>query len=178
MGEALGRTIGDFWAWSSSDLLSNATRGIFAEFIVAAALGLAIEDVRTEWAEYDLEVPDPRRISIEVKSSAYIQSWDQLRDSKISFDIRKTQQFSAETNSYCGECARRAMVYVFALLAHRDRASIDPLNMDQWRFYVVPTTELDKLGDQKRISLAKIQKLTHEVRFSELRDSVLQAVPI
>lgn len=29
-----------FWQWSTSDLVSNATRGVLAEYIVARALGL------------------------------------------------------------------------------------------------------------------------------------------
>jgi len=29
----------DFWRWSVSDILSNATRGRFAEFIVGTAVG-------------------------------------------------------------------------------------------------------------------------------------------
>jgi hypothetical protein len=39
----LGFTVLDFWQWSSSDLVSNSTRGCIAEFIVARALGLDME---------------------------------------------------------------------------------------------------------------------------------------
>ena len=60
-----------FWQWSCSDLLSNATRGIVAEFLVARALGTAVYGVRYEWAAHDLEAPDG--ITIEVKSAAYLQ---------------------------------------------------------------------------------------------------------
>lgn len=31
-------TVGDFWRWAYSDILSNRNRGIFAEFLVGAAL--------------------------------------------------------------------------------------------------------------------------------------------
>ena len=62
-----------FWQWSMSDLLSNATRGILAEFIIAKALDIKTI-VRDEWAAYDLITEDG--IKIEVKSAAYIQSWD------------------------------------------------------------------------------------------------------
>ncbi len=34
----------DFWKWSVSDLLSNATRGRLAEFIVATALGINVKE--------------------------------------------------------------------------------------------------------------------------------------
>jgi hypothetical protein len=47
-------TVLDFWQWTASDLVSNATRGLVAEFIVASALGLAAR-VRDEWQAYDLE---------------------------------------------------------------------------------------------------------------------------
>lgn len=32
-------TLGDFWSWAYSDLLSNGNRSVFAEFIVGIALG-------------------------------------------------------------------------------------------------------------------------------------------
>jgi hypothetical protein len=37
----------------------------------------------------------------------------------------------------CGDAPdakRQADVYVFALLAHEDRTTIDPLDLDQWKF--------------------------------------------
>ncbi len=40
-GAALATSALDFWRWSASDLLSNATRGRLGEFIVAMSLGLA-----------------------------------------------------------------------------------------------------------------------------------------
>src|SRR6266851_1966408 len=42
----LGLTLSDFWRWSLSDLVSNATRGRLAEFIVADALGISTRGVR------------------------------------------------------------------------------------------------------------------------------------
>jgi hypothetical protein len=46
----LGFDLADFWAWSVSDLVSNATRGRLAEYLVARALGLSTAGVRNEWA--------------------------------------------------------------------------------------------------------------------------------
>ena len=37
----------EFWSWASSDVLSNATRGVLAEFIVASAAGCA-DRIRVE----------------------------------------------------------------------------------------------------------------------------------
>jgi hypothetical protein len=39
-GQKLDKSLLDFWRWNSSDLLSNATCGRLAEFIVASALGV------------------------------------------------------------------------------------------------------------------------------------------
>lgn len=63
----------DYWRWSSSDFVSNVTRGVLAEYIVARAVGVSTAEIRDEWAMYDLETPDG--ITIEVKSAAYVQSW-------------------------------------------------------------------------------------------------------
>ena len=142
----------EFWKWSFSDIVSNATRGVLAEFIVAKALGISTEGARDEWARYDLKTADG--ITIQVKSAAYLQSWHQERFSSISFDIRKTRGWDADTNKQDAEAKRHADVYVFALLAHTDKGTVDPLNVGQWRFYVVPTSKLDaRIRSQDSITL-------------------------
>ncbi len=73
-GNPLGETLLDFWRWSASDLVSNATRGVLAEYIVATALGLA-GGVRVEWDPFDLLSQEGAKI--EIKSAAYLQSWRQ-----------------------------------------------------------------------------------------------------
>jgi hypothetical protein len=57
-GQQLKFTLLDFWRWSASDILSNATRGILAEFIVATAANIDITKVRDEWGAFDLVTPD------------------------------------------------------------------------------------------------------------------------
>lgn len=43
---------------------------------------------------------------------------------------------------------------------HKIQDTIDPLDMDQWDFYILPTSVLDdKVGDQKRIGLNSLIKL-------------------
>jgi hypothetical protein len=132
----------DFWQWNMSDLVSNATRGVLAEYIVARALGISTSGVRAEWAAYDLKMPDGTRI--EVKSAAYIQTWAQRNLSSISFGVAKRLAWDAETNSTDLIPNRHADVYVFALLAHKDKATIDPLDLNQWQFWAVPTRVLNE----------------------------------
>src|SRR4051794_33883063 len=95
-GEPLGFDLLSFWQWMASDLVSNPTRGRLAEYIVARALGLALDDIREEWAAFDLETKTGMRI--EVKSAAYLQSWHQAQESAINYVIRKTRAWDAEKN--------------------------------------------------------------------------------
>ena len=83
----------DFWRWNCSDILNNAMRGVFAEFLVASDLGILSEN-RVEWDAYDLITEDG--IKIEVKSSAYLQSWKQNKLSSIKFDIRPTRGWDSK----------------------------------------------------------------------------------
>lgn len=176
-GAATAFTISDFWRWSVSDLVSNATRGRLAEYIVARALGIATDGVRDEWAPYDLITADGVRI--EVKSAAYLQSWHQTALSKISFSIRKARIWDPETNLLDDTPVRAADVYVFALLAHQEKVTLDPLKLDQWEFYVVPTRVLDERArSQHSITLVSLKGLAAPVRFSELVTKLRSAVAI
>jgi hypothetical protein len=150
----------DFWAWSTSDLMSNATRGVLAEFIVAMSLGQK-KKVRSEWEAYDLVY---KGIKIEIKSAAYIQSWFQKEYSKIQFDIRKTRAWDYDTNKISKEALRQADIYVFALLKHNDQKTINPLNLNQWIFYILSRKKLDKiLPNAKTIGLKKLEELNPKI---------------
>lgn len=67
-------TVTDFWRWAFSDLRTNALRGVLAEHLVASALGVA-DETRIEWDGHDVTTTDGVRV--EVKSSAFLQSWPQ-----------------------------------------------------------------------------------------------------
>jgi len=180
-GRDLGPTLFDFWRWSLSDLVSNATRGLLAEFIVAKALGISTPSVRDEWSAFDLQTPEG--LKVEVKSAAYIQTWYQSSLSKISFRTPKTRAYDPNTNQLDFEAKRRADVYVFAVLAHQDKSTIDPLNVDQWEFYVVPTATLDaRTRSQYGITLPTLKELANKglasesVTYGELHDTVKRFV--
>ena len=79
--------LSDFWSWNQSDLIENRTRGILAEFIVKKALNIDSER-RVEWDNFDLITNTGKKL--EVKSAAYIQSWEQSKFSDIKFGISPT----------------------------------------------------------------------------------------
>ena len=154
MGEmALPFSLGDFWSWAASDLASNALRGSLAEYLVARALGIELT-VRAEWAAYDLQVPGGP--SLEVKSSTYLQTWPQREPSRPCFGIKPTVAWSPEAGTYAPSEQRRrqADLYVFALLHHLDKVTLDPMDVTQWTFHVLPRHVLDaSVGTQATISL-------------------------
>jgi hypothetical protein len=167
-------TLLDFWRWSTSDILSNATRGKFAEFIVGTAVGLNPKNSRDEWDAYDLTTEDG--IKIEVKSAAYIQCWSQKSFSKISFSIKPARYWESETNLQRGEPKRHADVYVFCHLKHKDQNTIDPLKMEQWDFYALPTYRLDNYErSQSSITINSLKKLTEPIKYSELKNEITKA---
>jgi hypothetical protein len=162
-----------FWQWSRSDLLSNATRGVLAEYLVARALGV-VDGIRDEWAAYDLITPEG--IKVEVKSAAFLQSWHQEKLSAISFRTPETKAWDPETNVLGDKSQRQADVYVFALLFHKNKATVDSMDVTQWEFYVVPTHVLnDRQRSQHSITLPSLRRLAQPVSYGELRDAVRRA---
>lgn len=167
-----GKKLIDFWQWAHSDILGNAERGKLAEFIVAMALDID-KGCRTEWDAYDLLTVD--NIKIEVKSSAYLQTWKQKNLSRIVFDIRPTRIWDENTHNYSDDRLRRSDIYVFCIFKCTDIKQADLLNFDQWEFLVVKTSELnDKLKKQKSISLNSIKKLQHKVATFEMLKDVIE----
>jgi len=165
----------DFWKWNSSDLLSNATRGRFAEFIVATATGIDLSVPRDEWAAYDLITPEG--IKIEVKSSAYIQSWFQEKLSKISFSIKPSCYWDSQTNKQSKTKSRYVDVYIMCLLATQDQEAIDPMDLDQWRFYVLSVDEINAYKrSQTSITLRSLEKLTESVLYNQIQEEIIKKV--
>ena len=161
----------DFWKWSVSDLISNATRGTLAEFIVAMAMGIDLSTVREEWDAYDLETEDG--IKIEIKTSAYLQTWFQKNYSKIIFSIKPAYFWDAKTNKTSKIKSRPSDIYVFCLLKHKDKKTVNPLKLEQWVFYVVSTEKINEFyGNKKSIQLNSLEKITECVNYSELKEKI------
>jgi hypothetical protein len=164
-------TLINFWQWLGSDLTNNAFRGMLAEFIVACDLGLDY-GIRTEWDAYDLITKEG--IKVEVKSAAYLQSWQQTKLSKIEFSICPTNAWDSDSGIYNSEKKRQADVYVFALLKHLEKLTLNPLDLDQWEFYVLPTIDLnEKIPIQRKIGLNSLIKLKPvQVKFGEINKAI------
>ena len=164
-------TIKDFWAWSASDLMSNATRSRFAVFIVATATNVDLGIPRQEWEPYDLLTPEG--IKIEVKSSAYIQSWHQKQLSTITFSIKPARSWNSKNGELESIAKRHADIYVMCLLKNMDQNTINPLDLDQWDFYVLSRPELDNYKrSQHSITLKSLENLTKPVTYSGMFEEI------
>jgi hypothetical protein len=140
----VGATVRDFWSFALSDLQSNVTRGVLAEFLVARAVG-AEESVRASWDNYDVTAPDGTRI--EVKSAAYLQSWRQRTHSQIRFNGLSGLRWDDEAG-WGEEREVRADVFVFGVQICRTHADFDPLDVGQWEWYVAPARRVAENGSR------------------------------
>ena len=174
-GTSLGFRLLDFWCWCNSDLLSNAARGRLAEYLVALDLGVA-DKVRSEWVAYDIKTSSG--LTVEVKSASYIQSWLQRRDSTITFDVRPTLGWDPDTAKFGAVRRRQSDAYVFAYCGIETAPTIDPLNMEQWLFYVVATRVLDEaFAGQKTVSLEGLRRLEPvTVGFGGIGDAIRKVI--
>lgn len=146
-------TLQDFWEWAYSDLVGNTARGKLAEYIVATAVGCESE-IRPTWESFDLLSPEG--IKIEVKSSAYLQSWKQEKFSQITFGIAESHDWDGFARA--AEKKRQADVYVFCVLKHKVPETLNPLDLTQWEFYPVATRRLNAcFKQQKSLTLGSLR---------------------
>ncbi|MBP1947128.1 hypothetical protein [Virgibacillus litoralis] len=159
------KQIVDYWKWAYSNINTNSERGIFAEFLVGSALG-TLGTGRVEWDIADVEY---RRKLIEVKSSAFVQEWEQKKLSVPQFNIAKKYEFGEYTTSR----DRHAQIYIFALLFEKVRNIMDPLNIEQWEFYILSTKNINEhFGVQKSVSLKPLKNVCHPVNYDDIKSVV------
>ena len=173
-------SVKDFWQYEYSQLLGLSAE--IAEFLVARALGIDKAENVNYWTAYDMAYRNKR---IEVKASVYIHPWNTKISKSRSFSIEPTN------NAYWGNGSdgvsrgkirsRQSEIYVFCLNRNKDLDHVDPLRVDDWVFYVVPTYVINNYcrnnPNQKTISLSAVQRLAKAgVGFPELRARVDSAI--
>jgi hypothetical protein len=110
-------------------------------------------------------------LKIEVKTSAYWQTWKQEKRSRPVFAIPKKHGWKGETSQWDDEIRRHADIYVFCLYAeeNQSKARENILDTNHWKFYIVPT---EKLPEQKTIGLSSLQRLTDSFSFGEIESRI------
>lgn len=154
-GIPIGLSIIDFWQFQYSNIWDM--QEYIAEFLIAKSLDLKTPQNCNGWTLWDILYRDYR---IEIKSSAYYHSW--RSDGKISkkrvFNI--TKAFSRYKDS-TSEYKRQNDVYIFCLNIGHTKDESNPLHLENWQFYIIPTKTINEIcKDNKTISLGQIQKIT------------------
>lgn len=169
-GNSAGFSVLDFWAFQHSNIWDVQEE--IAEFIVAKALGQDMPYNKNGWTLWDMNYRGKR---IEVKETGYYHSW--RTDGKVSkqrtFGITKAYSRYKDNTS---EFKRQNDIYVFCLILGETKEASNPLVLENWRFWVVPTSTINRLcGDNKTISLGRVKRITEleeGVGYGELREAV------
>ena len=150
-------SIKDFWSWAYSDLYNTVNRGKFGEFIVASATGAENANNLTDINFNAFDLLYKGKYRIEVKTSAMIKS---NRMPIPSFSIAKASLADENGNYIDGAPKQRnSDIYVFCVFKADDEEQ-DPLDLDNWEFYVVATKTIDEmLGDQKTVRFTRLLEL-------------------
>jgi len=190
-GDEIFKNVGDrkfsvleFWRYGFSNLNSNVLRGAFAEFIVENTLRKNNEiDVRNPWGDSDVIAPNGKRI--EVKCCSYVQDWDQEDYSKISWSGLKAKHLfyaSLDRSMVSTHLSERPIdyksdIYVLSLFKHKDHATLDILDMDQWCFWVLTKDKIKEITKNgNSVSLIKLQKFGIEpISFSYLNKAIFNS---
>lgn len=158
-----------FHQYSFSDYLDNVVRGSLGEYLVASALDVT-DAPASSWESWDITYS---KVKIEVKTSAYSQTWKQNKLSTPRFGIQKRQGYR-EDGDLDGVSKRHADIYVFCLFTFKDfndkevaRKAV--LEIENWEFYVVATKNLP---EQDTIGLWGLGDLTKPVEFDVLKDVI------
>ena len=155
-GKPIGLKIQDFWRFKYSNIYFLLES--IAEFLVAKALGLYEPHNADWWTLYDIRYRDFR---IEVKETSYYHPWNSngVVSKQRTFGI--TMANSAYENfSSVNKHERQNDIYVFCLNKGNTREESNPLNLNNWDFYIVPTSLINRhCREQKTISLGRIKRL-------------------
>ena len=166
--EELDLSILDFWRWHFCDRFDLQDK--MAEYIVAKALGLEKAYNIRNWTLFDILYREKR---IEVKETSYYHSWqtdEEPKSKQRNFGITKAH--TEYQNSY-SPLARQNDIYVFCLKTGNTKSESDPLKLENWEFYIIPTSTINaECGDAKSVSLSRIRNMTDKVGYVDIRKTV------
>ncbi|MBR4235892.1 MAG: hypothetical protein IKR85_07505 [Clostridia bacterium] len=173
----------DYWRYTFCQLKNQ--QDTIAEYLVARALGISKAENVNSWTGYDISYKSKR---IEVKSTAYVHTWNKKKVSKVrTFSIAPSNNYYwfGRLDRNGKELARQNELYVFCLNSNKDISNADPLVVDDWDFYVVPTFRIDALcekrgnPDQKTISLNIVRKIAFRaVKWNKLSAAIQDTIEL
>ena len=122
------------------------------------------------WTLWDTTYRNKR---IEVKATAYYHLWNANGNisKQRSFGITMAHGSYDVEKSGNKDFCRQNDVYVFCLNTGITKETSNPLNLNNWEFYIVPTAVINKkCGNNKTISLGRIKSLGFSAkRYDEIK---------
>ncbi len=160
----------DFWQFQFSNIYT--LQDSIAEYIVGKALGLTKAQNTDYWTLFDIPYRNKR---IEVKETSYYHPWNE--GGKVSmqrtFGITKANS-SYENNNEENRFERQNDIYVFCLNTGDTKDASYPLNLNNWEFYIVPTSVINKhCENNKTIGLGRIRSLGYQaIQYDKIKDEI------
>ena len=160
------------------NVMGNQYRSHYVERLIAIGLGDGFKLVSDDWGGWDIEYGSDARI--EVKQSAALQKWTANlsraeKPAAGAFDIAPRKGYWINGGAtWVAAPGRHADLYIFAWHPIADFDAADHRDPTQWRFFVVPTSELPQ--DQKTISRTVVERRWRAVGFDKLRAATLSTL--
>ena len=144
---------------------------VIAEFLVEKALGMDKSFNSDYWTLYDILY---RNCRIEVKETGYYHPWNE--NGKISsqriFGITMANSNYEEKDAE-NKFERQNDIYVFCLNTGTTKETSNPMNINNWIFYIVPTSIInEQCGNNKTISLNRVKEFAKEVQYDKIKETI------
>lgn len=159
----------EFWSAKFSDVYN--IQEYMAEFLVEKALGIEKSRNTESWTLFDILYNGCR---VEIKQTGYYHPWNE--NGKISqvrrFGITKANSRHEDKESE-NVYERQNDIYVFCLNKGETKETSNPLIVDNWEFYVVPTKVInEECGNNKSIGLEKVRKLSEVIPYEKIKETI------
>lgn len=156
----------DFWKYKYSNVWN--IQEYIAEFLIEKALGLEKSQNTDSWTLYDINYRNKR---IEIKETSFYHPWNEngnISNQRV-FGItmaNSSYENSLEENKF----ERQNDLYVFCLNIGTTKEESNPMNINNWEFYVAPTKIInDTCGNNKTISLGKVKNIAKQVDYFDIK---------
>ena len=170
-GQELDFDFTDFWRFQYSNVFNM--QEYIAEFLVAQALGVSESQNAGYWTLWDITYRDTK---IEIKETSFYHPWNKNGhvSKQRTFGITKANGSYDPTTCGNKEYRRQNDIYVFCLNTGNTPDESYPLNLNNWEFYVIPTSFInEKCGDNKTLSLNRIRNFGFSpLRYDEIKNEI------
>ncbi len=148
-------SIQELWKWYFSDLIDIKSK--VAEYLVTKALGFSKPYNTGYWSAHSIVYRGRR---LEIRSASYMKS---------IYDINPSMKYVRHIDIRVKDCG----VYVFCLLPGKTKEEADPLKIENWKFYVIPTWYIHpECGCNSSITMSKVQRLVKQSDYADLKADI------